>query len=109
MVLIGLEAVSIVSRTSLRASKRQCGMGTAYVWQPTVIANRDLGFVGIDENLGVTSGTTTTIAGDDTVVRPADGLLVDELDGGVGLGLGRKSYKPTHHAILMHPESLVHA
>lgn len=58
-----------------------------HIWQPTVVAYSDLGLVGIDKDLGVTSGATTTIASDDAVVRPADRLLVNELYGGVGLGL----------------------
>lgn len=36
------------------------------------------------------SRATTTIASDDAVVCPADGLLVDELNGGVGLRLADK-------------------
>lgn len=35
----------------------------------------------------MTSGAAATVASDDTVVCPADGLFVDEFDGGVGLGL----------------------
>lgn len=56
-------------------------------WQATVVADRDLGLVGIDEDTRVSGGTAAAVAGHHTVVCPAHRLLVDELHGGVGLGL----------------------
>lgn len=52
--------------------------------------------------------TAAAIAGHNPVVRPADGLLVDELHGGVGLGLrqwlasceSRIPHPPSQHAHL---------
>jgi hypothetical protein len=35
----------------------------------------------------VTEGTAAAIAGNDAVVGPADGLLVDEVDSGIWAGL----------------------
>lgn len=58
-----------------------------YIWHSAVVANRDFRLVGVDEDSWVTSGTTTTVAGNHAVMSPADGLLVDKLYGGVGLGL----------------------
>lgn len=58
-----------------------------YVWQAAVVADGNLGLVGVDEDPGVSVRTAAAIARHDSVVGPADGLLVDELHGRVGLGL----------------------
>lgn len=55
--------------------------------QAAVVADRDLGLVRVDEDARVAGGPAPAVAGHDAFVRPADGLLVDELYGGVGLGL----------------------
>lgn len=56
-------------------------------WQAAVVTGGNLGLVGVDEDAGVSVGTTASIASHNPVVSPADGLLVDELNGRVGLGL----------------------
>ena len=58
-----------------------------YEWNPTVAADGNLWLVGIDEDLGMAQGSSTTITGDDFVVGPPYRLLVNQFDGGVGLGL----------------------
>lgn len=55
--------------------------------QAAVVADRDLGLVRVDEDARMASRPAAAVAGHDAVVRPADRLLVDELYGGVGLGL----------------------
>lgn len=50
------------------------------------------------------SGATTTIAGDYAVVRPANRLLVNELYGGVGLGLAGNRVS-NHIIILRRPKA----
>jgi hypothetical protein len=52
-----------------------------------VCAPADLRLIHIDEDPGVPERTTASVAGYGAVVCPADGLLVDELDGGVWTGL----------------------
>lgn len=61
--------------------------GGAYEGNTAVSAGRDLGLVGVDEDLGVAKGTTSTITANDSGLCPADGLLVDELNGGHWAGL----------------------
>lgn len=56
-------------------------------WQAAVVAGGNLGLVRVDEDPGVSVRTTASITSHDPVVSPADGLLVDELHGRVGLGL----------------------
>lgn len=50
------------------------------IWEAAVVADRNLGLVGVDEDPGVTGRTATTITGDHPVVSPAYWLLVDELN-----------------------------
>jgi hypothetical protein len=52
-----------------------------------VCAPADLRLIYVDEDPGVAERTTASVAFYGTVVCPADGLLVDELDGGVWTGL----------------------
>lgn len=56
---------------------------STYEWKTAVCAPADLGLVGVDKDPGVTERATSTVAGDNALVRPANGLLVDEIDGGV--------------------------
>jgi hypothetical protein len=58
-----------------------------YERQTAVCAPADLGLICVDEDLGVAEGTAAAIAGNDAVVSPADGLLVDEVDSGIWAGL----------------------
>ena len=64
-------------------------MGITYEWKATVCAAEDLRLVEVDEDTWVAERTTAAVAGDDVCVDPADGLFVDELDGGEGTGLER--------------------
>lgn len=57
------------------------------IWQSAIIADRDLGLVSVDEDPRVSMRATAAIASYHAVVSPVDRLLVDELDGRVGLGL----------------------
>lgn len=61
--------------------------GSTHERQSAVCAPADLRLVHVDEDAGVAEGTASAVAGDGAVVGPADGLLVDEVDGGVGAGL----------------------
>jgi len=58
-----------------------------YKGSSAVAAHGDLWLVGVDVDLGVAGRAATTVAHDDAVVRPPDGLLVDELHGRVRLWL----------------------
>jgi len=60
-----------------------------YKWQTAVRAPADLGLIHVDEDAWVTERTAPAVAGDGALIRPADGLLVDEFDGGVWAGLER--------------------
>lgn len=66
------------------------------VWQTAVPARDDLGFVDVDEDLGMSGWASATVADGHALVDEADGLLVDELDGGVGarLRLQHRLLKP---------------
>lgn len=57
--------------------------GMTYKRKTTVCAPADLGLIGVDEDPGVTERAASTVAGNDALVRPANGLLVDEVDSGV--------------------------
>lgn len=58
-----------------------------HIWQSAIVADRDLGLVCVDEDPRVSMRATAAIASYHAVVSPVDRLLVDELDGRVGLGL----------------------
>jgi hypothetical protein len=60
---------------------------STYEWKTAVCAPADLWLVDIDEDPRVAEGTTASVAGYGAVVYPANGLLVDEFNGGVGAGL----------------------
>ena len=51
-----------------------------YKWKSTVCAPADLGLIYVDEDPWVAERATASVAGYSTVVRPTNGLLVDELD-----------------------------
>lgn len=53
---------------------------TTHIWNTAVRALADLRLVEIDEDSGVAEGTTAAVAGDRTVLDPADRLLVNEVD-----------------------------
>ena len=53
-------------------------------WQPTVAAGLDLRLVHVDEDARVAEGAATAIARNNAVFDPADGLLVDQLNGSIG-------------------------
>jgi hypothetical protein len=58
-----------------------------YEWKTAVRAPANLRLVHVDEDLWVSERSTPAVTRDHALVRPADGLLVDELDGGIGTGL----------------------
>jgi hypothetical protein len=61
--------------------------GVTYEWQTAVRAPANLRLIHVDEDPRVAQRTASAVAGYDALVCPADGLLVDEFDGGVGAGL----------------------
>lgn len=69
-----------------------------YEWKSTVCAPADLGLIYVDEDPWVSERATASVTGYSTVVRPANGLLVDELDSGVWARL--------HESLLAHVFSL---
>lgn len=81
MVFVGLR------KASVNMSYIETVGNVTHIWQSAVAADSNLGLVGVDEDPRVSVRATTTVAGYHTVVSPVDGLLVNELDGRVGLGL----------------------
>lgn len=81
MLLVGL-----YGRVRLRLARGRINEVT-YERQTAVRAVADLGLVDVDEDSGVTGGTTATIALDNSLLLPADGLSVDKLNGGQRLRL----------------------
>lgn len=81
--------VSSVSRQFifLAMSSSPFSQKGTYVRQTTVSTGGNLGLICVDENPGVTGGAAAAVASDNTLVRPPNGLLVDELHRRVGLGL----------------------
>lgn len=84
MLLVGLD---VVSDTMQFVSKKM----NTYKRQTAVCAPADLGLICVDEDPGVSEGTTASVTGYSAVVCPADGLLVDELDGGIWARLHNSS------------------
>lgn len=66
-------------------------MGT-YKRKSAVPARSDFGLVGVDKDSGMAERTATTVAGDDSLLGPPHGLFVNQLNGGVWLGLYIISY-----------------
>lgn len=64
---------------------------TTYKWESAVATDSNLGLVSVDENARVTGWATAAVTCHNAVVSPADGLFVDEFDGGIGLGLRAKT------------------
>jgi len=54
-----------------------------YERKTAVCAPADLRLIGVDEDPGVAEGTTSAVAGDDALVCPADGLLMNEVNGSI--------------------------
>lgn len=61
--------------------------GQTYKRKTAVRAPADLRLVGVDEDARVAERAAAAVARHDAVVCPANGLLVDEVDGRVGAGL----------------------
>jgi hypothetical protein len=65
----------------------------------TVAAGNNLGLVSVDEDPGVAQGTAATVAADNPVLHPANGLFVNEFDSSHRRGLypcvSRLSKTPT--------------
>ena len=55
--------------------------GGTYIWHTTVSACADLRLVCVDEDTRVAKRASATIARNDTLLGPAHGLLVNEVDG----------------------------
>lgn len=72
---------------SISIKKAQIARGVPYKRQAAVATNSNLGLVGVDEDSRMTLRATTAIAGNNAVVRPCNGLLVNHLNGGFGLRL----------------------
>lgn len=62
-------------------------MDLTYKRKSAVSAGGNLRLVRVDEDLGVTQRTTTSVTIDNSVLGPTNGLSVDELDSGIGLRL----------------------
>jgi len=81
---------------------RKIGVDTVqdetYEWKSAVCAPADLGLVYVDEDPWVSERATASVTRYGTVVRPANGLLVDELDRGVWARL--------HNSLSAHVSSL---
>ncbi len=83
----GKKTVSEKPSKSLSCEVTHGGGLKTYEWESAVAAGGNLGLVGVDEDLGVSGRAAAAIADNDPLVRPLDGLLVDELHGRVGLWL----------------------
>ena len=96
MMFIGLQQVVSASRVTaqspcrhshyLRVHKRPVRyFGSAtHIGQTAVVADGNLGLVCVDEDPGMAVRAAASVTRDDARVRPPDGLLVDEIYGGVG-------------------------
>lgn len=71
------------------ARSRESFSSVTYKGKAAVSASRNLGLVGVDEDLGVTKGTTTAVTADDLGLSPTHWLLVNELNSSKGPGLGQ--------------------
>ena len=58
-----------------------CRVGGSYEWHATVCAPVDLWLVEVDEDSWVAEWASSAVARDNALVSPANGLLVDEIDG----------------------------
>jgi hypothetical protein len=61
--------------------------GISYKRQAAIAANSNLGLVGVDKDPGMAFRTTTTVAGNNSLVSPCDWLLVDHLNSSLRLRL----------------------
>lgn len=59
----------------------------AYKRKSAVSTGSDFGLVGVDKDSGMAERTTAAVAGDDSLLCPSHGLFVNQLNGGVWLGL----------------------
>ena len=85
--------MGLYDRVRLRLARGRINGGT-YERQTAVRAVADLGLVDVDEDLGMTQRTTTSITGDDFVLDPPDRLFVYQIDGCEGLRLYRSNGQP---------------
>lgn len=89
MFLVGLYAVSSGSLQHLKADHDlliyEAGIRyrRTYKWQAAVCAPADLGLISVDKDPGVPQRAASSVARYGAVMCPADGLLVDELNGGI--------------------------
>lgn len=59
----------------------------AYKRKSAVSAGSDFGLVSVDKDSGMAERTTAAVARDDSLLCPSHGLFVNQLNGGVWLGL----------------------
>lgn len=59
-------------------------LNCTYIWKATICALIDLWLIKVDEDPRVTKRSTTTITHNGSLLGPSDGLLVNEVDGGLG-------------------------
>ncbi len=83
MVFVGLGQVS----NCLTDKILLCLWIWTYKRQPAVVASANLGLVGVDEDPGMSGRAAATVASNGAIVRPRYFLLVDELNGRIGLWL----------------------
>lgn len=69
-------------------------MGATYKRQTAISAHIDLWLVDIYEDPGMSQWATTTIAADELLVRPSDGLLVNKTNGSL------RPWLMLHHRLL---------
>jgi hypothetical protein len=69
-----------------------CARVSSYKGEPAVSAPANLGLVEVDEDARMPQWTAATIARDDTLMPPADRLLVDQLNGCQRSRLGTVSH-----------------
>lgn len=87
--LVGLYAVSSSSVQHLKSDHDRliydAGINDrrTYKWQATVCAPANLGLISVDKDPGVPQRSASSVARYGAVVCPADGLLVDELNGSI--------------------------
>ena len=84
MVLVSLYCVSTIQLLGvLKPYSRTVTRIMTYERNTAVCAPANLGLVGVDEYPRVAKRATSAIARDNTLMCPANGLLVDKVDSGV--------------------------
>lgn len=83
MMVVSLLKVSVhTSRIDLQSE-------STHKWQSTVRAHVDLRLIHIDEDLRMPQWSSPTVARHNPLVRPADRLLMDQINSGIGSRLSQ--------------------